>query len=71
MRVDAEQTYDNVGGKGKHLDDRGHAGFDKEQNPHHGEGNLLGVFHGDALGHQLAQHQGEVGENQRDEHHGN
>ena len=67
--VNADEPQDAVGAGG--------------QEPHHGleergaylqhaidlPGILFRVLHGDALWHQLAQHQGEIGQNQGNQHH--
>ena len=67
--VDAEQAQYAVGGFGQQPDHRaeyrGHGGHGPGGKP----GHRLRLFHGDALGDQLPQHQAEVGQHNGDEHH--
>ena len=67
--VDAQQPQQSVGGHGQQPDQRraqlGHEVQDAGQLQRQG----LGLFHGQALGHQLAEHDAEIGQHQRDEEH--
>ena len=67
--IDAHEAEDAVGAGGQQP----HNGLEgRGAYPQHtagDAGHLLRVLHGNAFGHQFAQHQGEVGQNQGDDHH--
>ena len=67
--VDAQHPQQRVGGHGQQPDQRradlGHEIEDAGQ----AQRQALGLFHGQAFGHQLAEHDAEIGQHQGDEHH--
>ena len=69
MRIQAKEAHHQVGGNAEELDkgagDDGH----RPQHADNGEGQAFRFLHGDALGYQLTQHQGEIRHNQRNDHH--
>ena len=68
--VHPQQAQHAVGGGGEQPDDGGEGPGDGAEQGGHAQGQGLGLAHGQPLGHQLAKDQREVGEHQRDEHHG-
>ena len=68
--VDAQQTQDAVGGHGQDPDDRCKDLRHHRQHGGHGHGQLFGFLHGQTLGHQLAEDQRKVGQDDRDHNDG-
>ena len=68
--VDAQQTEDQVGGGGEDGHHRGKDLGDGGDEGREGQGQGLRLFHAQALGDQLPEHQGKVGQQEGDEHHG-
>ena len=66
LRVEAEQADDAVRVLADEPDDRAADGGEGVDGGHHGARDLLGALHGDALGHHLGDHDGAVGDNQRE-----
>ena len=70
LGAQAHEPEQAVGGHGQQPHRRPQDGGDA---PHHAAGDLRhlhGLLHGDALGHQLAEHQGEVGQDDGHRHQG-
>ena len=68
--VDAYEPEYRVGGEGQEPHDGGKQGGDKTDQSGNPQSQLLRLLHGDPLGHQLSENQGEVGEDEGDQHHG-
>ena len=66
LRVEAEQADDAVRVLADEPDDRAADGGEGVDGGHHGARDLLGALHGDALGHHLGDHDGTVGDDQRE-----
>ena len=67
--VDTQQAQNGVGGHGQKPHDGGKEPGDGGDKPRDTQGQGLRLAHGHPLGHQLAENQGKVGQNQGDDHH--
>ena len=69
LGVDVQQAQYAVRGLGEQPDDRAEHRRHARHRTDREAGDRFGLFHGDALGHQLAEHKAEVREHDGDEHH--
>ena len=60
--IDAEDANDQVGGERQSDDERAEQPRDEVDRTCREEGDLLHALQGDALGHQLAENKGEIGD---------
>ena len=65
MRVPAHETNHGVGRGGQQPDDRAHQCGEAVQNGCYGHRQPCGVLQREAFGYELAEHQGQVGDDQR------
>ena len=65
--IDAENANDHVGGERQSDDERAEQSRDEVDRSRREEGDLLHTLQGDALGHQLPENKGEVGDENGDD----